>query len=83
MEAGKLYNIPTLGTMAHSFVQEADSEYEAFLNFAKTYPNNCVLLIDTYDTLRSGIKNAIKVAYDYLIPNASYKLTVWAHLPGG
>ena len=73
MEAGKLYNIPTLGTMAHSFVQEADSEYDAFLNFAKTYPNNCVLLIDTYDTLNSGIKNAIKVAYDYLIPNG-YRL---------
>ena len=73
MEAGKKYGIATLGTMAHSFVQEADSEYEAFLNFAKTYPNNCVLLIDTYDTLRSGIENAIKVANDYLIPNG-YRL---------
>ena len=73
MEAGKMYGIPTLGTMAHSFVQEADSEYDAFLNFAKAYPNNCVLLIDTYDTLRSGIKNAIRIANDYLIPNG-YRL---------
>lgn len=73
MEAGMKYGIPTMGTMAHSFVQEADSEYDAFLNFAKTYPDNTVLLIDTYDTLRSGIKNAIKVAYDYLIPNG-YRL---------
>lgn len=67
--AGERYKIPVLGTMAHSLVTEADSEYEAFLNFAKTYPNNCVLLIDTYDTLRSGVPNAIKVAKEYLIPN--------------
>ena len=67
--AGEKYGMPVLGTMAHSLVTEADSEYEAFLNFAKTYPNNCVLLIDTYDTLRSGVPNAIKVAKEYLIPN--------------
>ena len=67
--AGEIYGMPVLGTMAHSLVTEADSEYEAFLNFAKTYPNNCVLLIDTYDTLRSGVPNAIRVAKEYLIPN--------------
>ena len=67
--AGKIYGMPVLGTMAHSLVTEAESEYEAFLNFAKTYPNNCVLLIDTYDTLRSGVPNAIRVAKEYLIPN--------------
>lgn len=67
--AGETYGMPVLGTMAHSLVTEADSEYDAFLNFAKTYPNNCVLLIDTYDTLRSGVPNAIKVAKEYLIPN--------------
>ena len=71
--AGEKYGMPVLGTMAHSLVTEADSEYEAFLNFAKTYPNNCVLLVDTYDTLRSGVPNAIKVARDYLIPHG-YKL---------
>ena len=67
--AGKKYSIPVMGTMAHSLVTQADSEYESFLNFAKTYPNNCVLLVDTYDTLRSGVPNAIKVAKEYLIPN--------------
>ena len=67
--AGEKYGMPVLGTMAHSLVTEANSEYEAFLNFAKTYPKNCVLLIDTYDTLRSGVPNAIRVAKEYLIPN--------------
>ncbi|MBR4694048.1 MAG: nicotinate phosphoribosyltransferase [Bacilli bacterium] len=71
--AGQQYGFPVLGTMAHSLVQEADSEYEAFLNYAKAYPNNCVLLVDTYDVLRSGVPNAIKVAKNYLIPNG-YKL---------
>lgn len=67
--AGEKYGMPVMGTMAHSLVTEADSEYEAFLNYAKSYPDNCVLLVDTYDTLRSGVPNAIKVAKDYLIPN--------------
>ena len=67
------YNIPALGTMAHSMICDAESEYDAFLKYAKSNPNNCVFLVDTYDTLRSGIPNAIKVARDYLIPNG-YKL---------
>ena len=67
--AGMKYNIPVLGTMAHSLVTEKDSEYEAFLGYAKSNPDNCVFLVDTYDTLRSGIPNAIKVANDYLKPN--------------
>ena len=67
--AGELYGFPVLGTMAHSLVQEADTEYEAFLNYAKAYPHNCVLLVDTYDVLKSGVPNAIKVAKEYLIPN--------------
>lgn len=71
--AGMKYNIPVLGTMAHSMIQEADSEYDAFLAYAKSNPNNCVFLVDTYDTLRSGIPNAIKVAKTYLEPNG-YKL---------
>lgn len=71
--AGERYGINVMGTMAHSLVTEADSEYEAFLNYAKTFPNNCVLLVDTYDTLRSGVPNAIKVAKEYLIPNG-YRL---------
>ena len=67
--AAQQYGFPALGTMAHSLVQEADTEYEAFLNYAKAYPKNCVLLVDTYDVLRSGVPNAIKVAKEYLIPN--------------
>ena len=67
--AGKKYDIPVLGTMAHSLVTERESEYEAFLGYAKSNPDNCLFLVDTYDTLRSGIPNAIKVANDYLKPN--------------
>ena len=68
-QTAKEEDIPALGTMAHSFVLFFDSEYEAFLNFAKSNPNNCTFLVDTYDTLKSGIPNAIKVAQEYLIPN--------------
>ena len=67
--AEEQFGVPALGTMAHSLVTEADSEYEAFLGYAKSNPDNCVFLVDTFDTLRSGIPNAIKVANDYLIPN--------------
>lgn len=67
--AGMQNNIPVLGTMAHSMICDANNEYEAFLDYAKSNPNNCVFLVDTFDTLRSGIPNAIKVAKDYLIPN--------------
>lgn len=67
--AGQIYNLPVMGTMAHSLITEADSEYEAFLNYAKAYPNNCILLVDTYDVLRSGVPNAIRIAKEYLIPN--------------
>lgn len=71
--AGKEYGLPVLGTMAHSFIQSFPTEYDAFLFYAKTYPNNCTLLIDTYSTLKSGIKNAIRVAKEYLEPNG-YRL---------
>ena len=64
--------VPALGTMAHSYVQSFDSEYEAFLAYAKTYPNDTLLLVDTYDTLRQGIPNAIKVHKEYLEPRGSY-----------
>ena len=67
--AGMKYNIPVLGTMAHSLITESENEYDAFLKYAISNPDNCVFLVDTYDTLRSGIPNAIKVANDYLIPN--------------
>ena len=67
--AAKLYDIPVLGTMAHSMVCDANSEYEAFSAYARSNPHNCVFLVDTFDTLKSGIPNAIKVASEYLIPN--------------
>lgn len=64
----KEYNVPASGTMAHSFIQSFDSEYEAFKTYAENYPDDCTLLIDTYDTLKSGIKNAIKVFNEVLVP---------------
>lgn len=54
-------NIPATGTMAHSWVQSFDSELDAFRAYAKVYPDSCLLLVDTYDVLRSGIPNAITV----------------------
>ena len=65
----ELFGVPALGTMAHSWVQMFDTEYDAFLAYAKTYPDNCTLLIDTYNVLKSGLPNAIKVFNDYLVPN--------------
>lgn len=59
--AGKLFNIPVKGTMAHSWVMSFENERESFEAYADLYPNACTLLIDTYNTLESGIKNAIPV----------------------
>lgn len=70
--AGQLFDIPVYGTMAHSWVQFFDSEYEAFEAYAKTYPDSCVLLVDTYNTLKSGIINAIKIHNEVLKPNGNY-----------
>jgi nicotinate phosphoribosyltransferase len=58
--AGKIFDIPVMGTMAHSWVMSFDSEEEAFENYATLYPDKSIFLIDTYDTLKSGIRNAIK-----------------------
>ena len=67
--AGMRFNLPISGTIAHSYVQLHDSEYDAFLSYAKIQPNNSVFLVDTYDTLKSGLPNAIRVAKEYLIPS--------------
>jgi len=56
------FDIPTVGTMAHSFIQSYDNELSAFRDFAAHRPEHCVLLVDTYDTLKSGVPNAITVA---------------------
>ena len=66
--AGELFDIPISGTMAHSWVMFCDSEYDAFKKYAETYPDSTVLLVDTYDVLKSGIPNAIKVAKEVLEP---------------
>ncbi len=64
------YDIPALGTTAHAqVVFEDEGEYEAMLAYAKANPDNCLFLVDTYDTLNSGIPNAIRVADEYLTPN--------------
>ncbi len=58
---GKMFDVPVLGTHAHSWIMSFPSEYEAFKAYAEMYPNACTLLVDTYDTLNSGVPNAIKV----------------------
>jgi nicotinate phosphoribosyltransferase len=62
VRAGRDFNIPVSGTMAHSFVESYDDELSAFLHFAEVQPSDCVLVVDTYDTLKSGLPNAVRVA---------------------
>ncbi len=71
--AGEKYGVPVTGTTAHSYIQLHDSEYEAFKAYAMISPKNCIFLVDTFDTLHSGIPNAIKVAKEVLIPSG-YRL---------
>lgn len=62
------FNIPALGTMAHSWVQMFPTELDAFRAYAKIYPDNCTLLVDTYNTLKEGIPNAITVFNEEIVP---------------
>ena len=71
--AADMLNMKGMGTQAHSWVESYPTEYDAFLAYAKAYPDNCLLLVDTFDTLKSGIPNAIRVAKEYLMPNG-YRL---------
>lgn len=64
----ELYGVPAGGTMAHSWIQMFDSEYEAFEYYCKIYPRNTTLLVDTYDTLNSGVPNAIRAFKEVLVP---------------
>lgn len=64
VKAGLDFHIPVSGTMAHSFVQSYDDEISAFTHFSEINPDDCVLVLDTYDTLKSGLPNAINIAKD-------------------
>lgn len=64
----ELYGVPSGGTMAHSWVQMFDTEYEAFKTYCELYPDNATLLVDTYNTLKSGVPNAIKAFQEVLLP---------------
>ena len=73
--AGQMFDVPVLGTHAHSWIMSFPDEYTAFREYARLYPNACTLLVDTYDTLKSGIPNAIRVfteMRDAGIPLTSY-----------
>ena len=59
--AGKLFHVPVSGTHAHSWIMSFPDEYTAFKTYAQLYPSSCILLVDTYDTLKSGVPNAIRV----------------------
>lgn len=72
----KMFSVPALGTMAHSWVQSFDSEYDSFRAYAESYPDNCVLLIDTYNVLKSGLPNAIRVFNEVLKPKGITKCGV-------
>ena len=69
----QLYGTPALGTMAHAWVQMFDSEYEAFKTYCELYPTNATLLVDTYNTLKSGIPNAIRAFNEVLKPQGITK----------
>lgn len=62
------FGVPAGGTMAHSWIQMFDSEYQAFQAYCKLYPHNATLLVDTYNTLKSGVPNAIRVFKEMLLP---------------
>lgn len=68
------YQIPASGTMAHSWVQMFDDEYSAFLAYCKLYPNNATLLVDTYNVLKSGVPNAIRVFRELGIKNGGIRI---------
>ncbi len=72
----KLYGVPAGGTMAHSWIQMFDSEYEAFKTYCELYPNNSTLLVDTYNVLKSGVPNAIRAFKEVLLPRGITKCAI-------
>ena len=71
--ADQLFGVKAGGTMAHAWVQMFDTEYEAFKAYAEMFPHNCTLLVDTYNTLKSGVPNAIRVFNEVLRPQGITK----------
>lgn len=69
VRAAQRFDIPAAGTMAHSWVQLFDDELTAFKTYAKAYPDNCLLLVDTYNTLKSGVPNAIRAFDEVVVPS--------------
>lgn len=63
--AGQMFDVPVMGTHAHSWIMSFPNEYTAFKTYAEMYPDNCTLLVDTYDTLKSGVPNAIRVFQEF------------------
>ena len=74
--ADREYGVPATGTMAHSWVQMFDTEYEAFKTYCEIYPNNATLLVDTYNVLESGVPNAIRAFNEVLVPKGIKKCAV-------
>lgn len=63
--AGQMFDVPVMGTHAHSWIMSFPDEYTAFKTYAEMYPDNCTLLVDTYETLKSGVPNAIRVFQEF------------------
>ena len=63
--AGQMFDVPVMGTHAHSWIMSFPDEYTTFKTYAEMYPDNCTLLVDTYDTLKSGVPNAIRVFQEF------------------
>ena len=72
----EVYGVPAGGTMAHAWVQMFDNEYEAFKTYCQTYPTNATLLVDTYNTLKSGVPNAIRAFNEVLRPKGITKCAI-------
>lgn len=68
-QASRMFDIPVFGGMSHTWIQSFDSELDAFCAYARAYPDNCVLLVDTYNTINSGVPNAIEAFRRELLPN--------------
>ena len=79
--AGEMFDVPIMGTHAHSWIMTFKDEYTAFKEYARLYPDACTLLVDTYDTLKSGVPNAIRVLPRCAMQASNRRATVSALTP--